>query len=174
MPVYSYPSIVVFDLDYTLWPWWCDYHVQPPISIITDEQLTDAGGFTMSLFPDVNSIIRELKENGVTIIGASRTPTPHIAKKILSLMKIDGIPMKDYFASLQWGEGTKTKHIRNAVKELGLKKELDSGSAILFDDESRNRDVEKINCHFAYIDDYRNGLTREIFEQSLHRWTREQ
>lgn len=171
MPEYSYPSAVVFDLDYTLWPFWCDYHVDPPISRVTNSQLKDSSGYEIALCPDVESIILELAENGVTIISASRTPTPQIAKKILSLLRIDGKPMIEYFDSLQWGEGTKTKHISRAVKELGLEKELKAKSMILFDDEARNRDVESIGCHFAFIEDYRRGLTRPIFENALKEWT---
>ncbi|OBA23487.1 magnesium-dependent phosphatase-1 [Metschnikowia bicuspidata var. bicuspidata NRRL YB-4993] len=171
MTEYSYPHAVVFDLDYTLWPFWCDYHVDPPISRVTDSELKDSSGYKLALCPDVESIIRELVENNVTIISASRTPTPHIAKKVLSLIKINGKPMIEHFHSLQWGEGTKIKHISRAVQDLGLEDHLENGSFILFDDEARNRDVESIGCHFAFIEDYRRGLTRPIFENALKTWT---
>ncbi|GEQ70629.1 hypothetical protein JCM33374_g4307 [Metschnikowia sp. JCM 33374] len=174
MTSYSYPSVVVFDLDYTLWPFWCDYHVDPPFSKVTDSQLKDSSGYKVALCPDVESIIKELVENNVTIISASRTPTPNIAKKILSMLKIDGKPMIEYFDSLQWGEGSKIRHITRAVEELGLQKELKARSMILFDDESRNKDVESIGCHFAFIEDYKRGLTRPIFENALKKWTAEQ
>lgn len=171
MPRYWYPAAVVFDLDYTLWPWWCDYHVDPPLTRVSDEVVVDASGFNMSLFPDVMSIIRELKENDVKIIAASRTPTPRIAQEVLSLFMIDGKPLKDFFDSLQWGEGTKIKHITRAIEELGLSRDLRAGGVILFDDEARNRDVESINCNFAYISDYQKGLTRKIFEDALKEWS---
>ncbi|KAM9911407.1 hypothetical protein OXX69_003551 [Metschnikowia pulcherrima] len=174
MTAYSYPSVVVFDLDYTLWPFWCDYHVDSNIKRVTDSELKDSSGYRIALCPDVELIIKELVAHNVTIVSASRTPTPHIAKRILSLLKIDGKPMIQHFDSLQWGEGSKIRHITRAVEELGLEKELEAGSMILFDDEARNRDVESIGCHFAFIEDYKRGLTRPIFEKALKTWSEEQ
>lgn len=171
MTGYRYPAMVIFDLDYTLWPFWCDYHIDPPVSKGTGAKLRDSSGFEIHLFKDVESIILELHQKGVKIIGASRTPTPHIAKNILSLLEIEGHPMSHYFDSLQWGEGSKVRHITNAVHELGMRAELENGSAILFDDEWRNKDVEKINCNFAFIENYRAGLTREIFEAAMREWS---
>lgn len=168
---YKYPAAIVFDLDYTLWPWWCDCHVTPPIQTINGSQLIDSTGLSLQLFEDVHSILEELERHKVTIIGASRTATPEIAIKILSLFNIKGKPMIDYFDSLQWGQHTKIRHIKSAAIELGLEKQLSDGALILFDDEARNRDVILINCHFAFISDSKYGLTRKIFEDALRKWT---
>lgn len=169
----EYPAAVVFDLDYTLWPCWCDTHISPPIKSCSNSkssQVIDSSGMKLSFYPDVESIILELAANNVTIIGASRTATPQIAKKLLSLLHIDNKPALHYFNALEWGQGSKTKHIKLAAKQLQLTKQLEEGEFILFDDELRNRDVGKINCYFVHIPDERLGLTRNIFENGLTSW----
>ncbi|CAH6721483.1 putative magnesium-dependent phosphatase [[Candida] jaroonii] len=163
----KYPKAVVFDLDYTLWPCWCDVHIELPIKNHRPDEIVDSYGYKLKLYKDVPGIIKELKDNGVTIISASRTPTVHIAKELISHIKIDNIPMKDYFHSSQWGTGSKTRHIKNAAKELGLEKELANGEFILYDDEYRNKDVNSIGCKFVYLRDTDYGLTRELFEKGL-------
>lgn len=171
MPNYSYPQVVVFDLDYTLWPWWCDCHISLPIKQVSKSQLLDSGGQRLSLYCDVEHILKELEENNVTIVGASRTATPNIAIELLSMFQVDGKPMIEFFHSLQWGQKSKIGHIKRAMKELKLEDALRAGSIILFDDESRNRDVQSINCFFALIESYEEGLTRPLFEQMLMMWT---
>lgn len=166
----KYPAAVVFDLDYTLWPWWCDCHITPPVHKVTESRLIDSSGETLELFLDVNSIFQELEEQDVTLIGASRTATPKIAIEILSSFVLNGKPMIDYFHSLQWGQHSKTRHIRKAALELGLEQDLCEGNLLLCDDEARNRDVVSIKCHFALISDTNSGLTRELFEEAMQEW----
>lgn len=170
MPKLSYPEVVVFDLDYTLWPWWCDCHISSPIEQVSESQLLDSSGLSLSLYRDVEHILEELEANNVTIVGASRTATPDIAIEILSMFKINDKPMIDYFHSLQWGQNSKIGHIKRAMRELNMESTLSTGSIILFDDEDRNKDVESINCFFALIEDYEKGLTRALFEQKLKDW----
>lgn len=164
----KYPKAVVFDLDYTLWPCWCDVHIALPVrSGKNNAEIIDSYGYRMSLYPDVPDILKELKANDVTIISASRTPTVHIAKQLLKNIKIDGKPMHKYFDNHQWGTGSKTRHIRQAAKELGMELDLQNGEFILYDDEYRNKDVNSIGCKFVYIRDTDLGLTKEIFDSGI-------
>lgn len=164
----EYPKVVVFDLDYTLWPFWCDTHVYMPIKAINKHEAIDRLGTKLSLFPDVGSIVKELHQNGVTLVAASRTATPRVAQELLSTFHVDDQPIIKYFLSLQWGQGSKIHHIRRAAKQLNLEAELEEGEFILFDDEGRNRDVEKINCKFEYLINER--LDREDFERGIRAW----
>lgn len=166
----KYPAAVVFDLDYTLWPCWCDTHISPPLKPLGKSSVRDRSGSTLSFYPHVELIILELASNNIPIIGASRTATPKVAKQLLLYLHIGDQPAISYFSTLEWGQGSKTKHIRAAAKYLNLEKDLKAGSFILFDDEHRNIDVESINCHFAHIPDESVGLTREIFESELESW----
>lgn len=167
---YKYPSAVVFDLDYTLWPCWCDTHITMPLKPISKKEVVDRYGMLLKLYKDVENILMELKSQDVTIIGASRTATPRVAQELLSLFHINDIPMIKYFHSLQWGQGSKIKHITKAAKHLKMHEDLERGGFILFDDELRNRDVTSINCEFVHIDETK-GLTRAVFEKGLQLWT---
>ncbi|KAI3403953.2 hypothetical protein KGF56_003220 [Candida oxycetoniae] len=169
---YAYPKAIVFDLDYTLWPCWCDTHIRPPLKAISSSEIIDRSGMRLSFYPHVESIIQELVENNVKIIGASRTATPEVAKKILSLLKINNRAAITYFDTLQWGAGSKIKHIKLAAKQLGMTEELKNGNFILYDDELRNRDVESINCLFVHVPDESVGLTKQVFQDGLERWSK--
>ncbi|RCK57578.1 hypothetical protein Cantr_06585 [Candida viswanathii] len=172
MTIARYPKAVVFDLDYTLWPCWCDTHITTPLKSVSPSEIADGSGFTLSFYKDVESIILELVENDVRIIAASRTYAPDIAKRILTMLHIQDRPAIDYFDSLQWGKGSKTRHILAAAKLLRMKQELDDGEFVLFDDELRNRDVASISCHFIHVPDESVGLTRKIFIQGLREWNK--
>lgn len=169
-----YPRVVVFDLDYTLWPWWCDCHISTPIVWVNQSQLQDSSGQSLALYTDVEQILQDLEAKKVTIVGASRTATPEIAIQLLSMFQVNGKPMIDYFHSLQWGQNSKIGHIKRAMKELNMEHVLSSRSIILFDDEERNKDVRSINCFFALIENTEEGLTRSLFEQKLNDWASEQ
>ncbi|RLV89275.1 putative magnesium-dependent phosphatase [Spathaspora sp. JA1] len=168
----KYPKAVVFDLDYTLWPCWCDTHIRVPIKSLSPTEIVDRSGMKLSFYPDVESILLELFDNGIKIIGASRTATPEIARKILSLLHIRDKPAITYFDSLQWGQGSKIKHIQTAAKQLNLLEELQQGHFVLYDDELRNRDVISVNCHFAHIPDEMVGITKQIFLNELKQWAK--
>ncbi|CCV00659.1 unnamed protein product [Malassezia sympodialis ATCC 42132] len=66
-PEAAWPKLVVFDLDYTLWPLWVDTHVDPPLqrrgaalNEVFDRCLTHSSGQAMSFYPDVPYDIRIL------------------------------------------------------------------------------------------------------------------
>lgn len=156
----------MFDLDYTLWPLWCDTHISMPLKAKSKNTVVDRYGTEIGFYKDVELIVLELEANNVTIIGASRTATPRVAQELLSLLHIGERPAIKYFHSLQWGQGSKTKHISKAAKELGMLSDLAKGEFVLFDDEMRNKDVMSINCRFVYLEDELKGLTRTHFENA--------
>lgn len=147
----EYPDAVVFDLDYTLWPCWCDTHLSPPIKRGTsDLQVEDRSGYVLSLYRDVPEILKHLREKNVKILAASRTATPDVAKSILKTIKIDGEPVLNYFDALEWGQGTKINHF----KKLNKKTKVDFNKMIFFDDERRNKDVERsLGVMFNLVDE---------------------
>lgn len=168
-----FPKAVVFDLDYTLWPCWCDTHIRLPVRLDSGNCVIDAVGYYLQLYDGVESSIKKLKQQGVKIIAASRTARPDIAMKLLNLYEIDGKPMIGFFDSLQWGQGSKIHHVKRAVQELGLQAALKDGDILLFDDELRNQDVLRINCRFCYVGDSDTGLTGSFFDRQIEDWRKE-
>ncbi|KAI3880031.1 hypothetical protein MKX03_003852 [Papaver bracteatum] len=72
------PRLVVFDLDYTIWPLYWFFFM-----LITCEM--------PKLYPHVNGIISAIKEKGIDMAIASRSPTPDIAKTFLGKLKIQSM-----------------------------------------------------------------------------------
>ena len=165
----KYPKVVVFDLDYTLWPFWVDTHVGMPLKSATKHSVIDKWDQKLQLFPDVEDIILDLHKNGVTLVTASRTSAPFVAKELLDIFHVGDKSMKSYFSSFQWGTGSKITHIKEAVKELAMEDVLEENDIILFDDEYRNKDVERIGCIFGYLPD-ENGLTHDRYKKGLEKW----
>lgn len=164
-----WPKAIVLDLDYTIWPCWCDTHLSLPLSKALKTGIEDGRGFKLYLYDDVSSIVKLLSNSGVILIAASRTARPDIAEKLLTLFHIDDKPLISFFRSLQWGQGSKINHVEKAACELHIEEELRRGDVILFDDEARNRDVEEVNCYFFKINQ-NEGLTFPVFNEALEVW----
>jgi magnesium-dependent phosphatase 1 len=67
------PKLVVFDLDYTLWPFYCECRSKRE---------------SPSLYPHAMGILLALKHKGIDIAIASRSPTSDIAKAFLNKLGI--------------------------------------------------------------------------------------
>ncbi|KAK9474193.1 magnesium-dependent phosphatase-1, partial [Dipodascopsis tothii] len=163
----EYPKIVVFDLDYTLWPCWCDTHISPPVKKHgTDNAVVDKHGRSMAFFPDVESVISELRTRGIQVAAASRTDTPLVAKKMLKLLTVAGQSSIDQFDVLEIYPGSKITHF----KQIAAKTGIDYSDMLFFDDETRNREVERVlGVKFVLVDD---GVTRPVWEQAVVDWRR--
>ncbi|XP_048374245.1 magnesium-dependent phosphatase 1 isoform X2 [Sphaerodactylus townsendi] len=66
------PSLVVFDLDYTLWPFWVDTHVDPPFRKNRDGSIQDRNGQPVRLYPEVQAVLEQLHQEGIPMAAASR------------------------------------------------------------------------------------------------------
>ncbi|VAI02247.1 unnamed protein product [Triticum turgidum subsp. durum] len=67
------PRLVVFDLDYTLWPFYCECRSKRE---------------SPSLYRHAKGIICALKEKGVDMAIASRSPTSDIARVFIDKLEL--------------------------------------------------------------------------------------
>ncbi|KAF3777725.1 Magnesium-dependent phosphatase 1 [Nymphaea thermarum] len=139
------PRLVVFDLDYTLWPFYCECRSKHEMP---------------SLYPHAKGIIHALKDKGVDVAIASRSPTPDIAKAFLKKLGLEDIFVaKEIFSS--WTH--KTEHFERIKRRTGML----YNSMLFFDDEYRNIEtVSNMGVTSIYVDNgvnlgaLRTGLTK--------------
>lgn len=166
------PKMIVFDLDYTLWPFWVDTHVTPPLKASpTHESAKDRFGETFTFYNDVPAILHSLREHGIKVGAASRTSAPDLGREMLRLLHIsDGEGKKrkaiEYFDFLEIYPGSKITHFVKLQKATGLRYE----EMLFFDDESRNRNVESLGVHMQLVS-WRGLLVDTIL--TSNRWEME-
>ncbi|CAN6460090.1 unnamed protein product [Victoria cruziana] len=139
------PRLVVFDLDYTLWPFYCECCSKREMP---------------SLYPHAKGILHALKDKGVDVAIASRSPTPDIAKTFLNKLGLeDMFVAKEIFSS--WTH--KTEHFQRIKQRTGIP----LNSMLFFDDEYRNiESVSNMGVTSIYVDNgvnigaLRTGLTK--------------
>lgn len=154
------PRLVVFDLDYTLWPFYCECRSKREMP---------------SLFPQAKGILYALKEKGIDMAIASRSPTSDIAKTF-----IDKLSLKPMFVAQEifssWTH--KTDHFQRIHTRTGIP----FNSMLFFDDEDRNiQSVSKMGVTSILVGDgvnlgaLRQGLTEfsqnaSKSEKNKQRW----
>ncbi|KAM0562325.1 hypothetical protein ACHAPJ_002012 [Fusarium lateritium] len=177
-PTLPLPKLIVFDLDYTLWPFWVDTHVTPPLKPNSSHtSATDRYGEDYGFFSDVPSILYALPRAGCKIGVASRTSAPSLARDLLKMLHITapegstptGKPEKpkkalDVFDGLlEIYPGCKIKHFESLQKRTGIRYE----DMLFFDDEARNRDTESLGVTMYLV---RDGVTWEELEKGVTQW----
>ncbi|KAL4972549.1 acid phosphatase-domain-containing protein [Aspergillus desertorum] len=174
------PKLIAFDLDYTLWPFWVDTHVTPPIKARdNNSRCTDKWNESFAFYPHVNSIITSCKSRSIPLALASRTHAPDLARDMLkqlhiipnfsdnpSANKVRTVRALDYFDYIQIFPATKTQHFARIQQASGIAYE----DMLFFDDEARNRNVEtELGVTFLLV---RDGMTREEVDKGVWAWRR--
>ena len=152
----------MFDVDFTLWPYWCDTHTHPPFNLQPDGQVKDGRGQILRLYDDVPSILLALRSAGIKIAFASRTHEPKWLEDIARKMRIDGggRTLWDFADYREIFPGDKIKHFKNISAKSGYP----CSNMLFFDDESRNRNVTKLGVTFV---DAEGGVTVDMVREGL-------
>ncbi|KAH7865013.1 hypothetical protein Vadar_001175 [Vaccinium darrowii] len=137
------PRLVVFDLDYTLWPFYCECRSKREMP---------------SLYPHAKGILYALKDKGIDVAIASRSPTADIAKTFLDKLDIRSMFVaQEIFSS--WTH--KTEHFQRIHRRTGVP----YNSMLFFDDEDRNIEpVAKMGVTSILVG---NGVNLGAFRQGL-------
>lgn len=137
------PKLVVFDLDYTLWPFYCECRSKREMP---------------SLYPHAKGILYALKDKGIDVAIASRSPTPDIAKTFIDKLGFQSMFLaQEIFSS--WTH--KTEHFQKIHKRTGVP----FTSMLFFDDEDRNiESVSKMGVTSILVG---NGVNLGALRQGL-------
>ncbi|KIV97984.1 magnesium-dependent phosphatase-1 [Exophiala mesophila] len=91
------PRLIVFDLDYTLWPFWVDTHVTGPVKPAAssngqyNSKMLDRWGEEYGFYDDIPGILAGAKERGVEMSLASRTHAPDLARDMLNGLHVPSL-----------------------------------------------------------------------------------
>ncbi|XP_060112729.1 magnesium-dependent phosphatase 1 isoform X1 [Heteronotia binoei] len=155
------PSLVVFDLDYTLWPFWVDTHVDPPFQKGSNGNVWDRNGQAVKLYSEVPAVLERLHQEGIPMAAASRTGEVQGANQLLDLFSLDRfLRYKEIYP------GSKVTHFQR----LSQKSRVPLSQMLFFDDEDRNiRDVSKLGVTCIRV---RNGMNLSLLKTGLEAFAR--
>ncbi|KAH8809004.1 putative magnesium-dependent phosphatase P8B7.31 [Xylogone sp. PMI_703] len=163
------PKLIVFDLDYTLWPFWVDTHVTPPLKASTNhDSCKDRFGEDFAFYTEVPYILPALRDSGIKIGVASRTSAPDLGREMLKLLHVQDSSGKkrkavEYFDHMEIYPGSKIMHFNKLQKATGLKYE----EMLFFDDEARNRNVESLGVTMYLV---RDGVSINEIDNGIREW----
>lgn len=163
------PKMIVFDLDYTLWPLWIDIHITPPIipSSLQDG-VKDATGQIYRFYKDVPNILRAITNCGIKIGIASRTSAPELGEEILNLIHItanngESKKVNEFFDHKEIYPGSKITHFERLHQSSGINYK----DMLFFDDESRNKNVESLGVTMYLLED---GMSMDEIDNGIKQW----
>jgi magnesium-dependent phosphatase 1 len=161
------PKMIVFDLDYTLWPFWIDTHVTPPLKRTSDGlTIKDRYGESYGFYNDTAAILSSIREKDIVLGAASRTCAPELAREALTMLKIPGTSSRHalgMFDHLEIYPGDKKTHFAKLQKKSGLEYE----EMLFFDDESRNKNVETLGVVMQLV---KNGVSMKEIDRGVEAW----
>ncbi|KAK3186396.1 hypothetical protein K4F52_004934 [Lecanicillium sp. MT-2017a] len=178
-PSLPLPKLIVFDLDYTLWPFWVDTHVTPPLKPNgTHTAAADRYGEDYAFYADVPGILALLPHAGdgspetkIRLGVASRTSAPSLARDLLKMLHVPGHEEGDkprkaleaFDGGVEIYPGSKIRHFETLQKRSGIRYE----DMLFFDDESRNMETEKLGVTMKLV---RDGVTWDEVESGIELW----
>ncbi|XP_015126383.1 magnesium-dependent phosphatase 1 [Diachasma alloeum] len=155
------PKLLVFDLDYTLWPFWVDTHVTPPFKKGKNNAIVDAHGQNIRYYEQVPDVLKKLHDEGYELGVASRTSEIKGAFQLLNLFG-----WEKYFKYKEIYPGCKVSHFNKIRKASGV----DFEDMIFFDDEHRNiRDLTEAGVLSILV---KNGVTHEVVKEGLDKFAK--
>lgn len=188
------PRLVVFDLDWTLWPLDVDTHVDAPFARdAATGAVRDRNGRGVKLFADTRRVLQWLRAQGVAVAFASRTTDAAAAEQLLkafllfepgaaaasdaaSVTLFDLLPSRAHFQAYPSGFGgppgasgrAKTRHFEKIMAASGAR----FADILFFDDADDNIEVASAAGVASVLLEDGEGITWERFERGLALWRR--
>jgi len=172
------PSLLVFDCDWTIWPFDCDKDVIAPFVISAYTGVHDRFGRPANPYRDVPHLVAAALHAGIPVAYVSRNPSAGSVKQLLQAIEIthekslwDAMPSPDYFhcySSGGVGKG-KDKHFAALKEKTGIP----FSEMLFFDDLPDNIAAAHALGITTIQIDPRRGLTLGYFETGLAGFHRE-
>ncbi|KAF8632133.1 hypothetical protein AX15_002027 [Amanita polypyramis BW_CC] len=166
-----FPKLIAFDLDFTLWDLWADTHITGPLRREErSNQVVDKYNKPIAFYKDVPEVLHRTRKTGAAIAAVSRTTAPKIASQMLSLLLVPSQsgdepskPVIEFFDQLEIFPGSKLVHFKHIHDKTGLP----YSEMLFFDDEQRNKEVEKLGVTFCLVSE---GIDITTFEKGIEEW----
>jgi magnesium-dependent phosphatase 1 len=173
------PSVLVFDCDWTLYPYDCDKHRIAPFKWSSLYGVTDYYGRMSNGFTDVSSIFGAVIDSEIPAAFLSRNPSAAPVKNLLSMLPclgkggsvlnfvLDAMPSDNFFhaySSNGFGAG-KDLHFSRLHELTGIP----FSEMVFFDDLLENVEAAKAKG-ITSVKIGKKGLTLEDFEEGLSAW----
>jgi len=177
------PSILVFDCDYTIWPFDCDKHVVAPFTRTFYGGVSDRHGRPSNAYPQVSGIFGAILDSGIPVAFLSRNPSADSVRQLLTatpcLNRVgsiekslwDTMPSQDYFhAYSRDGIGNgKDRHFAALQAASGVPFK----NMLFFDDMKDNIDAAARQGTTSVLLQ-RNGLSLQAFIAGIDGWRKRQ
>jgi magnesium-dependent phosphatase 1 len=162
------PKLLVFDLDYTVWPCYIEMYDEPFERFTKHLQdkrvhVRDRCKKEITCFEDIDELLKFLYEQSLNgklkLAVASRSTGRKAAMDYLKLLGYD-----KYFSSIQIYPGNKTRHIKKICEEIGHR---NFNEIIFYDDDVENMyNTKHLGIHTCLLNP-KNGLNLACFIKSL-------
>jgi magnesium-dependent phosphatase 1 len=166
--------LLVFDCDYTLWPFDCGKEVQPPFKNYGGSyRIVDKDYNPANPYPEVISVFEYIYDHGIQFAIASRNPAADWIKQLLQKIKVrnttvwDMIPVGCFHAYSSGLTKAKSLHFSRIAEATGVK----YTDMIFFDDKIENINVAADTGVIGVLIE-RGGLTMEAFRLGYNYWLR--
>ncbi|XP_063693855.1 magnesium-dependent phosphatase 1-like [Bolinopsis microptera] len=155
-PEQNRPGIVIFDMDYTVWPYWADVHLDPPFSV-SNGVVKDSRNEKVKIYPDILKILNFCKHHDIPMAVASKSPETTMYKELMKLLDIH-----KYFVQFEIYRKSKENH----MKVINEQQNIEFTDMIFFDDDFRNiESTRRIGVTAVHCP--RLGVTWNMFLEAL-------
>ncbi|KAJ8302900.1 hypothetical protein KUTeg_019296 [Tegillarca granosa] len=154
------PKLIIFDLDYTLWPFCVDrkINIEPPFSKTPAGKVFDACSREVKPFPDVDTILRRLSYQGYRLGVVSEALKKEPLKSLINCFE-----WEKYFDHCEIYPGSKIQHFLKIKKDSGV----DFNDMMFFDDERDHLSEVAHTCIGLTCIWANRGVSEEILEEGM-------
>ena len=166
--------LIVFDCDYTLWPFDCDKEVIAPFSYMGGG-IVDVWSRPANPYPEVRAVFQYIIEHNMSFAIASRNPSADsIAQLLACIIPVDGdksiwsmLPAGCFHAYSSGTAKAKTAHFKRISQATGRP----LSDMVFFDDLPENVQVASSQGVTCVLLGQRTGLTMAAFKCGLEAWS---